>query len=237
MDNTALPVPASLQSLSVVGHDFFDDILWDDEHVHDSPLSLTRTSINGGTGALETTAPTDNSYSGLYTLGTGTTNNATGKSVLDSSGGTNRIKAGGGSQTIEWRIRISNLSGTPEFNIKLGLQDSSAIGDASNCICIGYSSTINSGNWRGTTRNASTSTFVNSSIAVAANTWYKLQIRINAAGTNVEFFIDGVSIGSSTTNIPTGNAMRLMASIEKQGTSSATSRSMDIDYVYYRVER
>lgn len=234
MDNTALPVTSSL---AVVGHDDFEDFLWSDENAHSSDLGFVGATGAGGSATFETTAPSDNTYAGRYDVATGTTNNATGKAVLHSSGGNNRIMAGGASQTIEWRIRLPTLSGTPQYNIKVGLQDGNAIGDPANGVYLYYSSTINSGNWRGVTRNASTSTNVDSSIAVVANTWVKLKMQINSAGTSVEFFVDGVSIGSSSSNIPTGNAMRLMASIEKQGTNSATSRTMNLDYLYYRSER
>jgi hypothetical protein len=234
MDNTALPV--TKQSTGVGYYDYFDDILWNAEGNNDSPLSMVSTTAAGSTAALEVTAPTDNTYAGRYDIATGPTNNATGKATLSSSGGTNRIKAGGSAMTIEWRVRMSALSGTPQFNIKLGLQDGTALGDPANGIYLYYSSTINSGNWRGVTRNASTSTNVDSSIAATTN-WVKLRLQVNSAGTSVEFFVDDVSIGTSSTNIPTGNAMRIMASIEKQGTASTTSRTLNLDYIYYRMVR
>lgn len=237
MDNTALPALTPGTTLGIGYHDYFEDFLYNDDHVHDSSLSISVTQANGGTGTLETTAPSDNTYAGLYTLATGTGNNATGKALIDSSGATNRIKAGGGDLTIEWRVRLPTLSGTPQYNVKVGLQDGTALGDPANGIYLFYSSTVNSGQWRGVSRNASTSTNVDSSTTVVANTWYKLGIKINSAGTLVEFFVNAVSIGTSSTNIATGNGMRLMASIEKQGTSSATSRTMNVDYIYYRMER
>ena len=40
--------------------------------------------------------------------------------------------------------------------------------------------------------------------SVAATTgWVRLKIIVNSAGTSVEYFINGTSVGSSTTNIPT----------------------------------
>ncbi len=233
MENTALPTPLT------VAHANFDDMLWDTISVNDGPLSLISFgSGGGGAGStLETGAPTDNTYSGMVNSITGTSNNNTSKAGLEGSGGKNLIKAGGGIQIIEWRIRLPILSSTPEYNVKVGLQDGIVAGDPANGIYLQYSNTINSGNWRGVTRNSSTSTNVDSSIAVAANTWYKLRFQINAAGTNVDFFVDGTYIGSSTGTIPTTNAMRLVASIEKSGAANATSRTMNIDSVYYRIER
>lgn len=216
-------------------HAIFDDFVYAALHDH-SPFSLTANILNGGTGALETTDPVDNSYTGLVVLATGTTNNATGKATLDSSDAGNRIKAGGASQTIEWRVRLTNLSSaSPRYNVKLGLQSSITVGDPANGVYFQYSDNLNSGQWRGVTRHASTSTLVNSTIAVAAATWYKLRMEIDTSG-NVTFYVNDVSIGTSSTNLPTTNAMMPCASIEK-GSTSTTSRDMDVDWLLYRSVR
>lgn len=238
MDNTALPSPSALNpNIGVAAHDVFDDFLWGGTS-NDGPAYFTSYVKDGGVAIHETGAPVDNSYIGRLDVSTGTTSNNKGLAVYESSIGENRIKAGGAPLTIEWRIRIPVLSGTPEFNVKIGLQDQAQpAGLPPNGIFFNYSSTVNSGKWRGVTRNASTSTNVDSAITVVANTWYKLRFQINAAGTSVEFFVNDVSVGSSTSNISTTNAMRLMAGIEKQGTNSSISRTMNIDFVYYRIER
>jgi len=192
----------------------------------------------GGTSVLETTEPTDNTYIGKVICTTGTTVNNTGIGGFESSTGANRIKAGGADLVLEFRIRLPALSGTPQYNVKLGLLNSNTIGTPTNGIYFTYSSTINSGQWEGVSRNASTSSVVDSAIAVVANTWYKLRITVNLAGTLVTFYVNDVSIGSySGANIPTTNACRIMFRIEKQGSNSGTSRSLEVDQVYYRVER
>ncbi len=231
MNNTAFPVSPI--------HQCFEDFLFDALGANNNPLSFVGVGSGGGGvgGTLESAAPVDNSYSGLITLTTGTSNNNNSKASLNSSNSDNRIKAGGGIQSIEWRIRLPNLSGSPEYNVKVGLQDGVVAGDPANGIYLQYSDTINSGNWRGVTRNSSTSTNVNSSITVAANTWYKLKFIVNTAGNEVQFFVNDVYIGSSTTNIPTGNGMRIVASIEKSGTASATARTMHLDWTLYRIDR
>ena len=192
----------------------------------------------GGSAVLETTEPTDNTYIGKVLCTTGTTVNNTGIGGFESSTGANRIKAGGADLVLEFRIRLPVLSGTPQYNVKLGLLNSNTVGTPTNGIYFTYSSTINSGQWEGVSRNASTSSVVDSTIAVVANTWYKLRITINRAGTLVTFYVNDVSIGSySGANIPTTNACRVMFRIEKQGSNSGTSRSLEVDNVYYRVER
>lgn len=226
--NTSLPTKKILYTI-------FDDILWDSIGINDGPFSLVNSTVNGGGGSLEG-SPSDNSYSGMYTISHGSWINSSGKSSLVSSNNNNRIMAGGSLQLIEWRVRIPILSGSPGFDVKVGIQSSTGTGDPANGIYFQYSDDINGGNWIGVTRNSSTSTVVNSSVTVSANTWYKLRFIINSAGNLVQFYINNTLIGTSSTNIPTTNACAFMCSIDKNQ-FTLTSRSMDIDYLYYKVEK
>lgn len=58
-------------------------------------------------------------------------------------------------------------------------------------------------NWKCVTTNVTSRTFSVTSIPVIAGTWYELLIIVNAAGTQVDFYIDGSLQFSHTTNIPT----------------------------------
>ena len=58
-------------------------------------------------------------------------------------------------------------------------------------------------NWKCVTNNGTSRTFSITSIPVIAGTWYELLIIVNAAGTQVDFYIDGSLQFSHTTNIPT----------------------------------
>lgn len=203
---------------------FFNDFLYDVFHLHSAMISET---LNGGVGTLEAT-PVDNTYTGGIIAETGTTVNtltAMGKSAIV-LGVDNNFKAGG--QTVEWRVRLSALSSNtnlaPRYDLKCGVQDTvlAAMGDPANGIYLQYSDNINSGQFVGVTRNASISTTINSGIAVAINTWYRLKFVINNSGTAVGFYINDVLFGSSTTNIPTTNPTRLQATIEKKAFNIAT---------------
>ena len=63
------------------------------------------------------------------------------------------------------------------------------------------------GNWHGHTVNSSTTTDINSSTAVDGN-FHHFKFVLNAAANSCEFFYDGVSFGTSTTNINTGTTLR-----------------------------
>jgi hypothetical protein len=221
---------------TVVGatsHTIFEDFLFRDFAGHNGVLDWAELSSGGGSSGTLDSGPPDNTSSGVVTLACGTTN--TGRQTIESNNGINRILAGG-NQTIEWRVQVSALSTSAQrYTIYAGLRDGNAAGDAANSICFKYSDNLNSGQWLGQTRNASTSTNVNSSVAVAASAWYKLRFQVNAGGTNVDFYVNDVYIGSSTTNIPTTNPMRFMAMIEKS--VGTTNVNYLVDSLYYRTER
>lgn len=113
----------------------------------------------------------------------------------------------GNSTYIRWdaRVQITQLSdATDTWVYRAGLQDS-ATGDSTDGCYFEYTHSVNSGNWvLSCESNGTNSNDTNSGTAVAAATTYLLTIRSNPAGTNVEFFVNGVSIGNVTGSIPTG---------------------------------
>lgn len=67
-----------------------------------------------------------------------------------------------------------------------------------------FGANAGSPNWKCvTTKDVTSRTFSVTSIPVIAGTWYELLIIVNAAGTQVDFYIDGNLQFSHTTNIPT----------------------------------
>lgn len=207
----------------------FSDFLYTASNV----LGLRVSTQNGGTGSLDSAATTDNSYNGKYDLATGTTNNNTGISKLCSSGTTPKIILGGGILEVEWRVRVPILSGSPAYTLRIGATDS--VGVPGNGIYFIYNDTTNGGNWQCISRISFASTVLNSSIPVLANTWYRVKFIVNAAATEVSFYVDDVFVGTNTTGIPT-DALMLAAGIEKSSTTT-TSRTVQLDSVYYRMER
>lgn len=133
---------------------------------------------------------------------------------------------GGGVLTMEWLVRVEDLSTAGErYNFQVGLFDTATT--QVNAVRFLYSDSINSGNWTISTINASTVTNTDSGVAVAADTWYKLRAVVNAAATSIEYFINGVSVGTVTTNIPTV-AVAPRASLAK--TVGSASRVAYVDY-------
>lgn len=239
MDNTALPASSSNpDKMHIIFDDFINDAIIDATNalIVYGPANLTPVILNNGICTIDTATIAD-SY-GTLTVSTGTNSNINSKAVFQSSNGKNKIKCGISELTIEWRVRfpiLSDTSGLLQYIARAGIQDGTAIGDPANGIYFYYKASA-SLNWFAYTRGASTSSSLDTGIAVAANTWYKLRIVVNAAGTNVNFFINNTYVGNLTTNITTANAMRLMAGVERINTGSNTNqaRVMNLDWIYFK---
>lgn len=173
----------------------------------------------------------DGGHVGTLRIYTGTTTTGRGAASL----GTSTFVLGGGEITIEALVLLPTLSdGTNSYTVYIGSGDQTTSTEHSNGVYFVYSHSLNSGQWMGRTANSATRTTVNSSITVANNTWYKLRIVSDATGSNVEFFVNGVSIGTSSTNLPTGTT-KWMGPIYKIVKSAGTSgREILTDYFWFK---
>jgi hypothetical protein len=161
---------------------------------------------------------------GIVGLGTGTS--STGYSIVLVTAGA-RLLVGGGEMRLRHRLRIPTLSdATNTFTAQFGLRD--IIGTSNNLIDASYTHGTNSGKWQLRTRSGGSTTSVNGSAGPVANTFTTLEIVINAAGTSVELFVDGVSMGTSTTNIPT-IGLAPGGSISKSAGTAA--RTVEVDLI------
>lgn len=141
-----------------------------------------------------------------------------------------RLFLGEGAISASWLININTPSDvTNRYITTIGFGDS-LTAESANGVYFYYSDNINSGNWQVKTAAASTRT--TTSTAVAATGWQLLTITINAAATSVTFSINGVSVGTSSTNIPTAlGVFYIFNSIRTAGTIAASSLLIDLFYV------
>lgn len=96
-------------------------------------------------------------------------------------------------------VNVPNISSVDVF---VGAIDgvSTAVGNQDR-YGFNFNTSINSSNWIMCTGNGTASTKVNTSTSVVAGTWYKL--RVVRTGTGVNYYINGVSSGSTiTTTLP-----------------------------------
>jgi len=124
-------------------------------------------------------------------------------------------------------ISLDNLSdGTNTYNARCGWMDASnPTGEPSNGVYFRYTHGTNSGNWQFVARSGGTETVINTGTAPLTGTsaMQSLIVAVSPNGTACEGYIDGVSVGVTTTNIPTSANMGYYAQIEKTvGTNSRT---------------
>lgn len=144
----------------------------------------------------------------------------------------NWIRVGQGKQ-VKWasKVRVEDLStSTQRYTVRTGLMSSNLAGAQADGIYFEYVEGT-SNFWRMVCAKDNTRTETDTDITVAADTWYELAFVVNAAGTSVEFFIDGVSKGTVTTNIPTGSADGISPIGGIVKTVGTTARVWYVDYV------
>lgn len=174
-----------------------------------------------GTGAAtgQTSGGAAASRVGIWNISTGTTTTGRGGVIANSSG----LFASGGSIVCRWAIQLPNLSdGTDTYNFQCGMGDNESTGDQTDGIYFLYDST-SSANWKTSTAAAGVRTQTASSTAVVAGAFVNLMMIVNAAGTNVDFYVNGVLIGSNTTNIPNTSStlFGFVCKIEKSAGTNA----------------
>lgn len=140
---------------------------------------------------------------------------------------------GGGTVDMYMVLKLSALStGTNTYALACGFGDGDNTPNPSfdNGVFFNYSSTVNSGQWQGSTSNTTTKSTVNSSIA-ATTSWTTLRLNVNAAASLCTFYVNGTSIGTLSTNIPTttiGPYFQIVRSVS----DGSTDISMYLDLVY-----
>ena len=131
--------------------------------------------------------------------------------------------------TCEWLVRTDTLSdATNSYSIYFGLSTSNV---ANTSIMFHYTHSTNSGNWSLRCADSGSATESDSSVAVAANTWYHLKIVATAAA--VKFYVDEVLVGTVAANI-TSSAMSPTVFIGKS--AGTTNRSTWVDTCRMRAE-
>lgn len=143
---------------------------------------------------------------------------------------------GGGAITITWDVMLTALSdANTTYQFWCGLGTGSDYSEPTSGCYFSYIHSDNSGQWVGKTANASSRTPVNSSIAVAANTWYRLRVDINAGATSVEFFVNDVSIGSTSNDITSNTLGAFVETVKTGGAVGSAIIQTHIDmFTFYK---
>ncbi len=180
----------------------------------------------GASIAMESTSGDDNHGSVLkIASGTATTGRAqiTNK---DTGGSLGRFKPGTGRMRYNWIFQVPVLSTAgEEFNIKVGMTDSEEGGGGlpSAGFYVEYKR-LTSDSFVMVTRSGGIETRT-TLLATPDTNWHRVTADLNAAGTSLLMYLDGVLVGSPiTTNIPTTTALEPNAAIYKS--AGTTSRNL-----------
>lgn len=227
--------------LSVTGYDpltsqiYFQDFAFDNSQGSTAGYAIGTNGGSGQGGALLTSHSYTNAL-GIFRLTSGTSAN-TGLAYISNGSVAFNFKPSMFALTGIDRINLSVASdGTNRYIVRSGFMTQSYNSEPTAGVYFRYTDNVNSGKWQCVCRSGGTETVINTTTAPKITTsWDKLGIVINAAGTSVEFFINDVSQGTITTNIPTTTYLVKMVVMNK--ISGGSSQLLDIDCVYIKVTR
>lgn len=202
--------------------------LWSD--FENTTTGVPFTQAVSGTGATITVQAAESGHPGIMVLQTGTT--TTGRTCFITDG--TQFLLGGGPASFETLIQIPDLSdGTDTYSLRFGFYDS-ASADATDGVYFEYDSASHA-NWRICAASNGSRTKTNTSVAVAPDVWIKLRLDVNADGTSAEFFIDGISVGTVATNIPTGAGRQTGIGALLLKSAGTNNRTAWFDYIWAKI--
>jgi hypothetical protein len=192
--------------------------------------SLAWTTGSNGSW-LQSTGTATSGHPGVIGNGSLTSGNKNIILAAGTAGVSGAFILGGGVLTLNWVFNIVTASNsTNRYTLCLGIGDTVTTASIVNGCWLQYSDNLNSGNWTYNTASASTPTNDNSSTAVTTG-WHNAQIVVNAAASSVSFSVDGVSLGSITTNIPSTGILPFLSIIWSAGTVAGGSINIDLFYL------
>jgi hypothetical protein len=149
--------------------------------------------------------------------------------------------------TDAWRsqaiVRIpTNSDGTDTFQVLYGFLDTfAAVNQVDGAYFLYDSQGVStgstaSGNWQIVTTSNSVRTFTTTAVAIDNANLQKLRIDVNSSGTEVNFYIDEILVGTHTTNIPTASGRRFGNGLYLQKSAGITPRTVDVDFLYIKTK-
>ncbi len=230
-DTTRAVTPATLAVATGVNPfqyvDLVDDFIVVDVSDGDpthlgSQLGWEITTSGTGSGVIHVAGPTSITNPGVLQLETGTTSSGSAQITTGTSAG---IIIGGGQVVCESLIRIEDLATVSnDFTLLVGLFDF-GLNDG---IYFRYNR-ASSTNWQIVAIRNGTESSTNTSVVVTEDQWIKLKFVVNASATSVEYFINGTSAGTQTTNLPSGSVDDIVPNISITKTAGTSERVIYID--------
>jgi hypothetical protein len=133
-------------------------------------------------------------------------------------------------------FQILTLSdATDRYTVRLGLGDVIS-GESVDGVFFRYVDNVNGGEWQGVARSNNTESTLDTNVA-ADTGWHAFEFQVAEDASSVEFFIDGTSVGTISSNIPSG-AGRTVQLMPFMGLKSAgtANRQFHTDVYWYLFE-
>lgn len=194
-----------------------------------------------GTGAAIYNSATDHIGGSLHAdgewgFGTGTT--ATGAAACYRA----PFTAFGGGTAYEFEARITNgalSTSGEEFALQIGFGDGiNAVGQPVDGAYFVYRRDVDGDFWVAVTRSNSTETKTVTSVAPAGYSAMTIfRIDVDSVGTSVAFKINGTTVATHTTNIPTGSSRTLGVGMKLEKKNGTTARYAYADWFRLRKTR
>jgi hypothetical protein len=190
----------------------------------------------GGTGAgINSISVGTLNAIGILGLGLGTTN--AGRAAIggwpQSSTMPNPFVFGIGLARFQAKAAVHVLSdGTDTFTTRIGFLDGLSA-DGADGAFFRYTHSVNSGKWECVVQsNSVEGTPADSGVTVVADAWKTFRVEVNAAGTEVTFYIDDVLVATVSTNIPTASGRETSYGVMAQKSAGTTdTTALYVDYM------
>jgi hypothetical protein len=194
--------------------------------------SYTSSTASGGTVTAQNTSWFD--AAGILQIQISATASGTAGILSHASA----IAGGCGRHTWTAKAQVSNVpDGTDDFLPRLGLLDA-ATAAPTDGLWFELDRAADATHWRICTSLGATATKTTTTVT-ADTSWHTFTVVFDGAATTpaAEFFIDGVSVGTSTTNVPvlSANSFGFGAGVAKVG-AGTNVRAMRLDYTGYELE-
>lgn len=162
-------------------------------------------------------------------------NSGTGYSVMRLGGGNSMMRFGSGRTVMAFLVQSVNApdSADDDFSIRVGC-NSVSTGQAGNTgLNFVLNANTNSSKWAFYAASNGSRTGLNSSAGFTAGAWYLLSFDVDASGASVTPYINGVSMGTITNNIPTSFWSSPMVSIARNAGGAPSLQDLYIDYFWW----
>jgi uncharacterized protein with putative carbohydrate binding module len=198
--------------------------------------SFLAQNVSGTNAVVSNVTVLEDDIFGVWACETGTT--SSGRAALFSGRSSNgaAFLLGQGTTKVKTKIKLPTLSTSGDrYKILFGLVGDCTSSAVTDGVYFDYTEG-SSNNWRMCTSNDSTRTETPSSVVVTNNQWIRLEIIINSSATVASYVLNGSTIGTVSTNIPSdvGDAVSPILGIYKSAGSS--NRTIQTDYVALSVE-